>query len=126
MPATDILAFRDGTGCIPIQEWLQDLECHHKKAYHKCLARVLELSEKGFDMRRPHADLLEDGVYELRASLGGTHYRILYFFCGRNVVILSHGITKEDQVPRTEIERARSRKRLVQKSPDKYTADFEI
>jgi len=38
------------------------------------------LAEKGFDMRRPHADLLRDGIYELQASCAGVNYRLLYFF----------------------------------------------
>jgi hypothetical protein len=34
-------------------------------------------------LRRPHADYLEDGIYELRWRNGTVQYRILYFFHGR-------------------------------------------
>jgi hypothetical protein len=37
----------------------------------------------GHELRRPEADFLRDGIYELRASLGGVHHRILYFFLPR-------------------------------------------
>jgi phage-related protein len=126
MPTTEIRAFRDDKGRVPVRDWLEKLECSEPKAYAKCLARILELEERGFEMRRPHADLLRDGIYELRASIAGTHYRLLYFFFGKNVVVVSHGLTKEDRVPPEDIDLAIERKALVTRSPAKYTAEFEI
>jgi len=111
-------------GEIPIQTWLDDLEQTEPKAYRKCLARIVELAEQGNAMRRPHADYLRDAIYELRASLSGIHYRILYFFFGRNIVALSHGVTKEDKVSPKDIELAVARMNCVRESPDKYTANF--
>ena len=124
MPATEVRAFRDMNGEIPIQTWLDDLEQTEPKAYRKCLARIVELAEQGNAMRRPHADYLRDAIYELRASLSGIHYRILYFFFGRNIVALSHGVTKEDKVSPKDIELAVARMNCVRESPDKYTANF--
>ena len=48
---------------------------------------------------------------ELRARLGTVNYRILYFFHGRNVAVLAHAITKENEIPVVEINRAVERKR---------------
>jgi len=62
--------------------------------------------ELGHELRRPEADLLRDGIYELRARLGTVNYRILYFFHGRNVAVLAHAITKENEIPVVEINRA--------------------
>ena len=59
-------------------------------------------------------DYLRDGIYELRASHQGVHYRILYFYSGRAIVVLSHGIVKEQEVPAREIDRALDRKKRVQ------------
>jgi len=109
-----------------MQDWLDDLEKNEPKVYAKCLARVLELSEQGSQMRRPHADYLRDGIYELRASCGGIHYRILYFYFGKNAAVLSHGLIKERVIPPKEIERANSRMTLVKNDPNKYTADLDI
>jgi hypothetical protein len=53
--------------------------------------------------------LLRDKIYELRASLQGIHYRILYFFHGNLAAVVSHGIVKEDRVPPVEIAHAISR-----------------
>jgi phage-related protein len=126
MPLTEVRAFRDDCGEVPLQTWLDELERREPEAYAKCLARILELSEKGYEMRRPHADLLRDGIHELRASLAGVHYRVLYFFFRQNAVAVSHGIIKEDRVPPGEIDLAIERMNLVKRSPDKYTADFEF
>jgi len=126
MPATEVRAFREASGTVPVQDWLGELEDREPKAYAKCLARILELADKGNQMRRPHADYLCEGIYELRATLGKDQYRLLYFFFGTNVVAVSHGITKEKEVPSEEIELAISRKNLVMASPDRYTADFDV
>src|SRR5262249_12017187 len=44
------------------------------------LERIERLRELGYDLRRPEADLLRDGVYKLRGSLNHVQYRILYSF----------------------------------------------
>ncbi len=126
MPATEVRAFQDVDGSIPVQEWLANLRDTKPKAYKKCLARILELAERGNQMRRPHADYLRDGICELRATLNGTQYRLLYFFYGKQAVALSHGVTKESRIPPVDIERAIGRMTLVKASPDKYTADFSV
>jgi len=48
------------------------------------------------------------------------NYRILYFFHGKNVVILAHALTKGDAVPVVEIERAKRRRELVRIDPDSH------
>src|SRR5260370_35471383 len=77
-----------------------------KKVRLKCLERIARLAELGNELRRPEADYLRDAIYELRASYQGVHYRLLYFFAGKAVVVLSHGITKEREVPDKKIDRA--------------------
>lgn len=72
-------------------------------------------------MRRPIADFLRDGIYELRPSCEGVHYRILYFFSGKDVVVLSHGIIKEGAVPGVEIDRAVERKKKFQADPKAHS-----
>lgn len=75
----------------------------------------------GHALRRPEADYLRDGIYELRASYQGVHYRMLYFFSGRNAVVISHGFSKQREVPESEIKRAIMRKRIVEARFDRYT-----
>ncbi len=47
---------------------------------------------------------------------------MLYFFHGREVVVISHGFTKyEATVPPAEIERARRRKQAFEADPQRCT-----
>src|SRR2546430_14675100 len=95
MPQTRLLFFQGADGTSPVWEWLKDLRARNPKAYAKCVVRIRRLVELGHDLRRPEADLLRDGIYELRARLGTVNYRILYFFHGRNVAVLAHAITRK-------------------------------
>ena len=67
-----------------------------------------------------NADFLRDGIYELRVKHGRVNYRILYFFSGRNVVVVSHGLTKEKAVPVREIEKAIERRGKVEANFVRY------
>jgi putative component of toxin-antitoxin plasmid stabilization module len=119
VPRTQVFFFDDGTGVAPVREWLRDLQGRDAKAHVKCVARIARLAELGHELRRPEADYLRDGVHELRARHGHVHYRVLYFFHG-NVAILVHALTKEDEVPTTDLDRAVSRKALFEKDPEKH------
>ena len=87
----------------------------------KCHTRIARLAELGNELRRPEADFLTDGIYELRASYQGIHYRLLYFFSGQSVVVLSHGLAKESEVPAREIDVAIKRKENVAADFNRYT-----
>jgi hypothetical protein len=125
MPQTVIRVFRDADGAISLTEWLDELEESEPRAYTKCLSLILLLAQFGYELRRPHADTLRDGIHELRIKVGTVNYRILYLFMGANIACLSHGFTKESKVPDAEIDLAVHRKRLVESNPDKYTAEWE-
>lgn len=77
MPSTAVVFYRDDDGTVPVLDWLGGLPL---KARLKCLVRIERLRELGYDLRRPEADLLRDGIYELRVSLNHVQYRILYSF----------------------------------------------
>jgi putative component of toxin-antitoxin plasmid stabilization module len=126
MPHADILVFQEANGVCPLKVWLDDLEAREPEAYAKSLERILRLSDVGYELRRPLAAPLRDGINELRFSVGRVNYRILYFFHGRNVAVLSHGLTKEGRVPPAEIKRAINRKRLVEHDPTIHTAVFDL
>ncbi len=118
MPTTRILLYQEEDGTIPLLDWFRDLP---NKAVIKCRTRMDRLAEQGYEIRRPIGDYLGDGIYELRALSQGIHYRILYFFYENTAVILSHGLTKEKNIPSKEIEYAIERKIKFQKNPDKHS-----
>jgi putative component of toxin-antitoxin plasmid stabilization module len=84
------------------------------------------LAEMGHELRRPEADFLRDGIYELRSRLGTVNYRILYFFHGREVAVLASAITKEADIPAVEINRALNRKGLFVGDPATHTCIGDI
>ena len=81
----------------------------------------VSLRELGHELRRPEADYLRDGIYELRVAMGGVNYRMLYFFFGTTAAVVSHGVTKEQAVPAREIDRARRRKGTFARDPATHT-----
>jgi putative component of toxin-antitoxin plasmid stabilization module len=103
MPKTDLVFYRETDGTIPLLEWFYELDTTIRA---KCRAKLERLIMFGYQLRRPDCDYLRDGIYELRARQGTVNYRILYGFAGKNLVLLSHGCTKEKEVSPREIERA--------------------
>jgi phage-related protein len=119
MPTISVVFYRDDDGTCPLLEWLDSLP---RKAQDKCVVRIERLKELGHELRRPEADYLRDGVYELRAKHSGINYRMLYFFHERTAVVLSHGIMKQAaEVPPKEIELAMRRKRQFVADPKEHT-----
>ena len=73
----------------------------------KVMSFIGLLEERGPDLPRPYADLLKDGIHELRIKVTGNQYRFLYFFCFRDCIVLTHAIRKNtDRVPAGEIKAA--------------------
>jgi phage-related protein len=121
MPTTQLIFFKDRAGRAPVVDWMAELLTENQKAWANCRAKIELLAQYGHELRRPAADFLRDGIYELRAKQGHGQYRILYFFHGRNVAILAHALTKEDKTPDIDIERAATRRRLFEMNPKEHT-----
>ena len=113
MPQSELVFYRDGE-VVLFAQWLNTLPA---KVQAKCLAQLRLLRSQGHELRRPIADFLRDGIHELRPTYQGVHYRILYFFSGRNVIVISHGLSKESQIPAVEIDRAIERRRKYEANP---------
>ncbi len=118
MPKTKVLLYREDDGTVPLLDWLDSLP---SKAVAKCRVRIERLADLGHELRRPEADFLRDDIYELRVGLQGQNYRMLYFFHGKAVVVLSHGLVKKREVPPKEIDKAVERKRRFKASPKTHT-----
>jgi hypothetical protein len=113
VPQSEVVFYREGETVLFVQ-WLNTLP---DKVQAKCLAQVGMLRSQGHELRRPIADFLRDGIYELRPTYQGVNYRILYFFSGKNIVVISHGIAKQSEVPAVEINRAMERKKRYDANP---------
>jgi len=117
MPETAVVFYAEDDGSSPILTWL---DRQQSKVQDKCLVKTERLAELGHELRRPEADFLRDGIYELRVRHRRVHYRMLYFFHEKTAVI-SHGLTKEDVVPNADIDLAIVRKGQFAQNPQKHT-----
>ena len=83
------------------------IDARREREQAKLLSWIDLLKNRGPHLPRPHADLLEDGIHELRVTLSGDQVRGLYFFCYRNFIVLTHAFVKTTrQVPKAEIRRS--------------------
>jgi hypothetical protein len=123
VPETRVILYREADGTVPLLQWLDELSA---KVREKCLFRIRRLAALGHELRRPEADYLRDGIYELRVGLRGQNFRMLYFFHGSVAAVLSHGLIKEDRVPLKEIDQAIARKQAFEANPVAHTHAMEL
>jgi hypothetical protein len=100
-------------GKSPIREFIESIK---EREQAKVLSWISALKQEGINLHRPFADFLEDGIHELRIKLTGEQIRVLYFFCYRDFIVLTHtSIMNTSKVPLKEIKKAK-----------KYRKDFLI
>ncbi|TGM60599.1 type II toxin-antitoxin system RelE/ParE family toxin [Leptospira meyeri] len=94
----------------------------------KIFAWLDKLAELGPNLPRPYADLLIDGIHELRIKLSGSQIRILYFFCYKDYIILTNQFVKNtDKVPKAEINKAiKRRESFLQKYTEKILKELNL
>lgn len=76
------------------------------KVKGKALQWIQKLEQEGPDLPRPYADTVRGKIRELRVIFASGHYRFLYFFYHKYIVITHGFIKKTDKIPENEIERA--------------------
>ena len=113
-----IILYQEADGTCPVLTFLDN---QTERVQIQAVRRVELLAERGHTLRRPHADFLEDGIYELRWRTGRVQYRILYFFHGQEAVVLAHALTKEKRVPPTDLSRAKQHKDNFIANPNLHT-----
>jgi phage-related protein len=118
MPQTNLIWYLEDDGSIPLRDWLDDLQ---RKARENCLAKLTLLQQSGHELRRPNADYVGGDLYELRAKFHRVNLRMLYFFHGQEAVVVSHGFTKEKELPQNEIDLATKRMNKFKADPERHT-----
>ncbi len=122
MPPVEVVFYMEDDGSVPMSNWLDGLQPKHRA---KCLKWIGILRSFGLDLRRPESDYLRDGIHELRVRVQSLNYRVLYFFYGNQVVVLTHGLKKEEEVPPREIDRAVEQKKKFEADPQSHTFQWE-
>ena len=121
MPPTELLFYMDQRGNVPVLDWLTRLDARDPRAADKCAARLERLAALGHELRRPEADYLGDGLFELRARHGTVNYRMIYFFHGKHTAVLVEGLVKKDRVPTAAMARSLRRKLVFERDPSAHT-----
>jgi phage-related protein len=100
--------FIDERGGNPVRAFIEKLPI---KEQAKIFAYIDELKKQGHNLRRPMADYLTEGIYELRPR----DNRIFYFFYLRENVVLVHAIRKNtDKIPPGDLKICLKRRKLVE------------
>jgi phage-related protein len=126
LPPVRIVFFRDASGVAPVVEWLRTNRFRDPRLHARASFLIRLLSEQGYAMRRPYSDYLGQGVYELRFRDRRVQIRILYFFHGREVVVLTSILRQEDAIPAVEFQRALLRKREYELNPAEHAHEEDL
>lgn len=90
----------------PVDEFLDSLGPKPRAKIERFMGH---LQRHGPDLPRPYADSLRGKIRELRVPYGRLHFRLLYFFQERRIIMTSGFMKKTAEVPIGEIERAERR-----------------
>lgn len=111
-----VLYYESADGACPVQQFIN---IRKDRDQAKIFSWLTLLEEQGPNLPRPYADILRDGIHELRVKLTGDQVRILYFFCYREFIVLTSVFVKRTSVvPSAEIKKAR-------KCRDDFLARFD-
>jgi hypothetical protein len=77
MPRTQVFFYAEADGIVPVLQWLDEIPDSPRD---KLVYRIGRLEQAGWELRRPEADFLRDGIYELRVRAQRVNFRLLYFF----------------------------------------------
>ena len=100
-----IVFYKTADGKCPVQEFLDSLpgKVAQKVTWVLGLLEDLDVLPSSYFKKLVGTD----GIWECRMSIGSDAYRVLCFFAGNSVVVLTHGFAKKSQkTPRAEIEKA--------------------
>ena len=110
----EVFFYEDKRGKCLVDEFLNILQ---PKVRGKVEKWIEKLEEYGPNLPRPYADVVRGKIRELRIVFGSNHYRFLYFFLGRKIVITHGFVKKTDKLSEREIERA---ERIMSDFLDRY------
>lgn len=105
---SNIYYFLDERNNSPVKEFITSLPVKERA---KVFAYFHELMRQGYNLRRPMADYLGHGVYELRPK----NNRIFYFFFLKDTAVFLHALKKKsDKIPENDLSLCIKRKLEVE------------
>jgi phage-related protein len=77
---TSVVFYQEDPKNVPVLKWLDRLPLN---VQHKYRVRIERLGDLGHELRRPEADYLRDGIYELRRIYRDELSHSLLLFMGK-------------------------------------------
>ena len=97
--------YRTPNGEEPVRTFLDSLD---DKMRAKVIRAIGLLQTNGPNLRFPHSEHLDDGIFELRIQTNGNISRVLYFFIvGKRIILTSAFKKKSQKTPSSEIRLAK-------------------
>jgi len=102
--------YRTESGNCPVEDFLNDLPEKQSKKIAWTLRVVRDLEKVPTQYLKKLKST--DDIWEVRATIGNNTFRLLGFFDGPKLIVLTSGFAKKtNKVPKQEIETAEERKR---------------
>jgi phage-related protein len=102
--------YRTESGNSPVEDFLKDLHDKQSKKITWTLRVVRDLEQVPTQYLKKLKST--DDIWEVRATIGNNTFRLLGFFDGPKLIVLTSGFAKKsNKVPKQEIETAEERKR---------------
>lgn len=107
-----VVFFRSDTGAVPVLEWLRS-SC--TKIERTIVGSDLRVVQERWPVGLPTCRGLGGGLYEVRSVLPTRIARLLFCFHDGLIVVLHGFIKKTRATPRSDLDLARARLRLLRK-----------
>ena len=101
--------FRTKAGHEPVRDFFQKLNSEDRKT----IGTDIKTVQFGWPLGMPLGRKLEQDLWEIRSHLEGRTLRVIFTITVDQMVLLNAFFKKSQKIPRTEIEKARARKRLL-------------
>lgn len=110
-PTLVVRFFQTDVGGEPVREWLRNLPADERKTIGEDIKTV----QFGWPLGMPLVAHLDSGIWEVRVRLTTRIARVL-FALEDDTMVLLHGFIKKDQkTPRTDLDLAKDRLRLLKR-----------
>ena len=102
--------FRTEQGTEPVRDWLKGLNREERLAIGTDIMTI----EFGLPIGMPTCRPIGDGLFEVRTNLADRIARVIFCVDDGQMVLLHGFIKKSQKTPKSDLERARKRKRQLE------------
>lgn len=104
----EVVFYEEENEDCPVEEFINSLDT---KMRAKMVGLLEMLEEKDNQLREPYSKMLDDGIFEIRCTVGNNITRVVYFFYYEGKIILTNGFIKKTQkTPSGQIKLAKRRR----------------